>query len=698
MSKPNTMRQTTLQTLGLETTLEIFQNGKLPTNSNELVEKVFGKSSEPGSLVVSGANGIVGAGKTMQLGSRLNPYNIPVVALDFPGVPDGIGKQYSGLQRAFGRKNANTIMENIISLRYDGENLPSKLKEFNPRFLLEAIPEILDIKKSHYQIFKASFPEIDIRSVTSGFPSSMLGVGITHPAFPHEINKIWETVETQPSSFTHLLWALGLIPIPVSDHWSFVLDVLFCGLTLAGLRYHRASNMPFWKIDKYIRKYLGPNPFRAHDVIGAKGANFLTWSCLHDLSEHYGDVYTPTPELVEHKDSGQNWYPLNHFKPLVNWTMENDEDDEFKTWILGPLFQMTSLLLQEKRSHLSHINAIGELCAQFRNGILAKIRNLGTESVLKTVNTYHQLHPEAAKKSWHPEVFNQVGETEWQQLYVNAEHNDKVGVITIGRESYNSDVDAELNRAIDWLKKEGIKRVVLTGDFHLSTQMIGADTNDFFPALDEAEAGFQIAKTWSQTARRFYNEFELSIGFINGKRCLGGFLELLIHCHYLVSLEDADLGMPEVTLPVVPGMEGCHWPFRKSNAEKWPRILALLLEGKFIKAKDTLGWLVDFAGSLEESLKTVWKILNDGDHNVPLRKLNEQAIPDIPKEISGLPDAEDSSMEAAREAIFKNIQNSCNAGLSEALEIQARHSAEFMVSSFCKKGQVGVEFTRTMKI
>jgi len=698
MSKPNTMRQTTLQTLGLGTTLEIFQNGKLPTNSNELVEKVFGKSSEPGSLVVSGANGIVGAGKTMQLGSRLNPYNIPVVALDFPGVPDGIGKQYSGLQRAFGRKNANTIMENIISLRYDGENLPSKLKEFNPRFLLEAIPEILDIKKSHYQIFKASFPEIDIRSVTSGFPSSMLGVGITHPAFPHEINKIWETVETQPSSFTHLLWALGLIPIPVSDHWSFVLDVLFCGLTLAGLRYHRASNMPFWKIDKYIRKYLGPNPFRAHDVIGAKGANFLTWSCLHDLSEHYGDVYTPTPELVEHKDSGQNWYPLNHFRPLVNWTMENDEDDEFKTWILGPLFQMTSLLLQEKRSHLSHINAIGELCAQFRNGILAKIRNLGTESVLKTVNTYHQLHPEAAKKSWHPEVFNQVGETEWQQLYVNAEHNDKVGVITIGRESYNSDVDAELNRAIDWLKKEGIKRVVLTGDFHLSTQMIGADTNDFFPALDEAEAGFQIAKTWSQTARRFYNEFELSIGFINGKRCLGGFLELLIHCHYLVSLEDADLGMPEVTLPVVPGMEGCHWPFRKSNAEKWPRILALLLEGKFIKAKDTLGWLVDFAGSLEESLKTVWKILNDGDHNVPLRKLNEQAIPDIPKEISGLPDAEDSSMEAAREAIFKNIQNSCNAGLSEALEIQARHSAEFMVSSFCKKGQVGVEFTRTMKI
>jgi enoyl-CoA hydratase/carnithine racemase len=255
-----------------------------------------------------------------------------------------------------------------------------------------------------------------------------------------------------------------------------------------------------------------------------------------------------------------------------------------------------------------------------------------------------------------------------------------------------------LNRAIDWLKSEGIERVAVTGDFHLSTQMIGADTSDFFPALEVADAGFQIAKSWSQTARRLYHEFELSIGFINGKRCLGGFLELLLHCHYLVSVEDADLGMPEVTLPVVPGMEGCHWPFRKTGSESWPKMLALLLEGKFIKAKDTLGWLVDYAGSQEEAIQTVWKILNDGDHNIPRRKLNEQAIPNIPREISGLSEADDSGLEAARAAIFKNVQEACNASLSEALDIQARHSAEFMVSSHCKKGQVGAEFTRTMKV
>ncbi|MHC5032430.1 MAG: hypothetical protein ACYTGU_16385 [Planctomycetota bacterium] len=502
-----TMRESTLQTLGLGTVLEIFQRGKPPVETGELVTKVFGEPGQRGSLVISGANGIVGAGKAMQLGSRLQPYDVRIVGLDFPGAPDGIGQQYQGLLASFGPEKAAAVMGNIVRLTYDGKSLPPELKQLRPRFLLEAIPEILDIKKEHYRIFKEAFPDIEIRSVTSGFPKRELGVGVAHPAFPHEINKIWEIVEDEPSAVTQLLWSLGMIPVPVSDDWSFVLDVLFCGVTLAGLKYHHATNMPFWKIDKFVRKLLGPNPFRAHDAIGAGGANFLTWSCLHHLSEVYGPVFKPTPELDERKDTGANWYPLNHFRPLVDWKLEGEADDEFKAWILGPMFQMTSLMLQENRGHFAHINAIGELCAQFRSGILAGIRELGPANVIKTVEAYHKLEPDAATKSWYPEVFENIGNADWQQLYVNAEHDGKVGVITISRESYSRHVDAELNRAIDWLKAENIDHVILTGDFHLATQMIGADTSDFYPALQSSEAGEKIAAGWSKTARRLDSDW-----------------------------------------------------------------------------------------------------------------------------------------------------------------------------------------------
>jgi enoyl-CoA hydratase/carnithine racemase/3-hydroxyacyl-CoA dehydrogenase len=691
------LRTPSLETIGLGSTLEVFQRGALPATASDLVDRVFGPAGERGALVISGANGIVGAGKTMQLGSRLHRYGVPIVALDLPGAPDGIGRQYRGLVAAFGRKGADEIMAGISRMSYDGTSLPDRLADYRPRFLLEAIPEILELKRAHYDVFRRSFPDIEIRSVTSGFPSSELGVGIAHPAFPHEINKVYEIVEPEPSAVTQLLWALGLIPVPVSDNWSFVLDVLFCGLTLSALRFHGASNMPYWKIDKFTRRLLGPNPLRAHDAIGAKGANFLTWSCLHHLADHYGDVFAPTGDLTERKDTGQNWYPPNHFRPLVNWSLDGDGEAEFDTWILGPLFQMASLMVHENRGELSHINIIGELCAQFRSGILAQLRRYGADRAVGIVKRYHALHPAAAANAWHPEAFERLGDADWQQLYVNAEHDGDVGAITIGRESYNRDVDAELNRAIDWLKSEGIERVVVGGDFHLTTQLVGADTSEFYPAVEKTDKGLEISRAWSRTARRLEEDFRVSVGFVGGKRCLGGMLELLSHCHYVVAVEDAQLGFPEVTLPVVPGMEGCHWTFRKSAPEHWPKLLKILLEGTSVRASDALGWLVDVAAPLEPALKAASALLARDDAGIPRRKLEAGALEDIPSAVPDLASG-DAPTEAARRAIALSVSASCGTQLSDALEVQARHSAEFMTSESCRRGVVGTEATKTMKV
>jgi hypothetical protein len=145
-----TLRETTLQTLGLGNVIDIFRQGQLPAATGDLVDQVFGKANERGSMVISGANGIVGAGKTMQLGSRLLPFDVRIVGLDFPGAPDGIGGQYAGLVQSFGPERAAKVMGNIIRLNYDGAHLPAELKTLRPRFLLEAIPEILDIKRAHY--------------------------------------------------------------------------------------------------------------------------------------------------------------------------------------------------------------------------------------------------------------------------------------------------------------------------------------------------------------------------------------------------------------------------------------------------------------------------------------------------------------------------------------------------------------------
>jgi enoyl-CoA hydratase/carnithine racemase/3-hydroxyacyl-CoA dehydrogenase len=692
-----TLRQSTLETLGLGTVLDIFRNGRLPVRAGDLVGAVFGSANQRGAMVISGANGVVGAGKTMQFASRLAEFGVPIVALDFPGAPDGIRRQYPGLVRAFGAERAAEIMGSVIQLSYDGQSLPDDLAHFAPRFLLEAIPEILDAKRSHYEIFRAAYPDIEIRSVTSGFPSAELGVGIAHPAFPHEINKVFEVVEPEPSDFTRLLWALGLIPMQVSDDWSFVLDVLFCGVTLAAIRYHHTHNMPYWKIDKYVRRLLGPNPLRAHDAIGARGANFLTWSCLHHLSEHYGGLFTPAPELVTRKDTGQDWYPPDHFRPLVDWSLTPEGEEEFNTWVLGPLFQMATLMIHERRSHCAQLNLIGELCAQFRRGILAIMRSHGAEGVIATVDAYHKLFPDAAKGPWYPDVVQQMDGAEWQQLYVNAEHDGEVGVITLGRESYNSDVDAELNRAMDWLAGAKIERVIVTGDFHLTTQLVGADTAEFYPALEDEKAGEWISGDWSRTARRLAQDFRTSVAVINGKRCLGGMLELFLHCHYVLAVEDAALGFPEVTLPVIPGMEGCHWPFRKAAPADWPRILDLLLGGRSIGAGETVGWLIDYSGPIEDVVSTAWAVASDGEHRLGRRAFAADALDGAADRVPDLPPGAPAT-EEARAAIRLCVEASCGVPAADALTVQSRHSAGFMTSEWCRRGRVGAEYAKTMKV
>lgn len=697
MASTTSMRTHTLETLGLGTPLDAFKRGRMPADTASLVDQVFGPANDRGCLVISGANGIVGAGKTMQFASRLQPYGVTVVGLDMPNAPDGIGQKYPGLVATFGAEGAARIMGSIVQLKYDGKTLPPALAGFKPKFLLEAIPEIIDVKRAHYATFRAAFPGIEIRSVTSGFPSRELGVGVAHPAFPHEINKVFEIVEEKPSAITQLLWSMGLLPMEVGDHWAFILDVLFCGVTLAALQYHQTSNTPYWKIDKFVRKFFGPNPLRAHDAIGAKGANFLTWSCLHHLSKEYGPLFEPTADLTERKDTGQGWYPPNHFRPLVDWALTSEDESAFQAAIAGPIIQMSALMLHEKRSHLAPMNAIGELCAQFRRGVLAMIRSMGAEKAIALVEAYHKQHPAAAKSPWHKDALKRISDPEWQQLYVNAEHDGTVGVITLSRESYNGDVDAELNRAIDWLKAAKIDNVILSSDFHLSTQMVGADTSEFFPALEDVKAGQSLAERWTTTARRLHTDFKTSVGVITGKRCLGGMLELVTHCHFVVATKGTQLGMPEVTLPVVPGMEGCHWTFRKAKNADWPKLMTLLLTGKSVRAEDAVGWLIDATGSLNDSLATAYAIAS-GTSKVERRAFNDGALSGLPNAAAGLPASEGPSTDAARKAIADCIHASCSAPLADALTIQAKHSAEFMKTPACRKGRVGSEFSKTMAV
>jgi len=78
-----------------------------------------------------------------------------------------------------------------------------------------------------------------------------------------------------------------------------------------------------------------------------------------------------------------------------------------------------------------------------------------------------------------------------------------------------------------------------------------------------------------------------------------------------------------------------------------------------------------------------------------MRPHDERALEGVPSD--GVLSVSDSpATRAAKEAIMQSIQGSCGVPLSEALDVQARHSAGFTVGSFCREGGIGAERRRTM--
>jgi enoyl-CoA hydratase/carnithine racemase len=162
-----------------------------------------------------------------------------------------------------------------------------------------------------------------------------------------------------------------------------------------------------------------------------------------------------------------------------------------------------------------------------------------------------------------------------------------------------------------------------------------------------------------------------------------------------VAVDDARLGWPEVTLPVVPGMEGCHWPFRRAPREQWGRLMRMLLTGETVRARDAVGWLADRATPMDEALRAAWALATGADRGAG-RPLEAGRLEGMTAHAAGLPEPSGAGEAEVRRAFLASIVEGCRADAAEALDVQARHAAAFLASPACRAGRVGAERSRVM--
>lgn len=169
-------------------------------------------------------------------------------------------------------------------------------------------------------------------------------------------------------------------------------------------------------------------------------------------------------------------------------------------------------------------------------------------------------------------------------MNVRTENRDGILVITIDRpkvlNALNAQTVREIGEAFDAAREdEAVKAVILTGAGEKAF-VAGADINEL------AQATPMSGKATAEKGQRIFLSIERFpkpvIGAINGF-ALGGGCELALACHIRIASENAQLGLPEVTLGIIPGYGGTQRMARLLGKGK---ALELILTGDRIGAAD----------------------------------------------------------------------------------------------------------------
>ena len=179
--------------------------------------------------------------------------------------------------------------------------------------------------------------------------------------------------------------------------------------------------------------------------------------------------------------------------------------------------------------------------------------------------------------------------------------DNRIATITINRptklNALNKATIQELHEAFKSAELDANVNVILLTGSGEKAFVAGADISEF--ANFSVEEGAQLAAQGQELLFDFVENLKTPvIAAVNGF-ALGGGLELAMSCHFRVASENAKMGLPEVSLGVIPGYGGTQ------------RLPQLVGKGKAMELIMTAGML-----NAEEALD--WKLVN---HVVPASEL-----------------------------------------------------------------------------
>ena len=172
----------------------------------------------------------------------------------------------------------------------------------------------------------------------------------------------------------------------------------------------------------------------------------------------------------------------------------------------------------------------------------------------------------------------------------------------------------ELHKAFDALESDlNIKVIILTGSGEKAF-VAGADISEF--AHFTADEGATLAREGQEILFNFIENLGTPvIAAINGF-ALGGGLELAMACHFRIASENAKMGLPEVSLGVIPGYGGTQ---RLPQLVGKGKAMEMIMTAGMISAEDAKNCgLVNHVTIQEELMLLAEKIASKILRNSPV--------------------------------------------------------------------------------
>ncbi|WP_397444788.1 enoyl-CoA hydratase/isomerase family protein [Polaribacter sp. R77954] len=196
--------------------------------------------------------------------------------------------------------------------------------------------------------------------------------------------------------------------------------------------------------------------------------------------------------------------------------------------------------------------------------------------------------------------------------------NDSLAQITINRpkklNALNKETISELSDAFRDLEEDfNIKVIILTGSGEKAF-VAGADISEF--ADFSVDEGGSLAKKGQEILFDFIESLTTPvIAAVNGF-ALGGGLELAMACHFRIASDNAKMGLPEVSLGVIPGYGGTQ---RLPQLVGKGKAMELIMTASMISAEEAKSYgLINHVTTPEELLPLAEKLASKIMRNSPV--------------------------------------------------------------------------------